>query len=216
MGQWAVSGRALPPREPALQKMTGMTTQNTIALAGYRVWTIPLERMLRVYFLQLWFNFSDPAVEEALYDTVSMCTLAGIDLGQEGAPDETAVCKFRHLLEQEKLGKKLLTRVNARLADNGIIAIIDESRLSERPCRATTWAPKVETRILRYTFSWKQLLVIAGTSVRRFYFRVFSGSIEAGQIVVFLRALSATIGRKLLIIWNRLQAHRSKLVKKFV
>ncbi len=81
---------------------------------------IPLERMLRVYFLQLWFNLSDPAVEEALYDMASMRTFAGIDLGQEGAPDETTVCKFRHLLEREKLGKKLLTTVNAYLARNGI------------------------------------------------------------------------------------------------
>ena len=81
---------------------------------------IPLERMLRVYFLQLWFNLSDPAVEEALYDVLSMRTFAGIDLGQEGAPDETTVCKFRHLLERQKLGKKLLKTVNAYLARNGI------------------------------------------------------------------------------------------------
>ena len=81
---------------------------------------ISLERMLRVYFLQLWFNLSDPAVEEALYDVVSMRAFAGIDLGQEGAPDETTVCKFRHLLEREKLGKKLLATVNAYLARNGI------------------------------------------------------------------------------------------------
>jgi len=49
---------------------------------------IPLERMLRIYFLQLWFNLSDPAVEEALYDSVAMRAFVGIDLGVEGAPDE--------------------------------------------------------------------------------------------------------------------------------
>ena len=81
---------------------------------------IPLERMLRVYFLQLWLNLSDPAVEEALYDSVAMRTFAGVDLGQEGAPDETRVCKFRHLLERHKLGKKLLSTVNGYLARNGI------------------------------------------------------------------------------------------------
>ena len=48
---------------------------------------IPLERMLRIYFLQLWFNLSDPAVEEALYDSVAMRSFVGIDLGVEGAPD---------------------------------------------------------------------------------------------------------------------------------
>jgi IS5 family transposase len=81
---------------------------------------MPLERMLRIYFLQLWFNLSDPAVEEALYDSVSMREFVGIDLGSEAAPDETTVCKFRHLLERHKLGKPLLAAVNAHLKKNGI------------------------------------------------------------------------------------------------
>ena len=81
---------------------------------------LPLERMLRVYFLQLWFNLSDPAVEESLYDSVSMRNFVGIDLGMEGAPDETTVCKFRHLLEKHKLGKKLLVSVNEHLRRSGI------------------------------------------------------------------------------------------------
>jgi IS5 family transposase len=81
---------------------------------------IPLERMLRIYFLQLWFNLSDPAVEEALYDSVAMRAFVGIDLGIEGAPDETTVCKFRHLLERHKLGKVLLTAVNDHLRRGGI------------------------------------------------------------------------------------------------
>src|SRR3974390_382858 len=51
---------------------------------------IALERMLRICFLQLWFNLSDPAVEETLYDSVAMRAFVGIDLGQEGAPDEPA------------------------------------------------------------------------------------------------------------------------------
>ncbi len=81
---------------------------------------IPLERMLRIYFLQLWFNLSDPAVEEALYDSVAMRSFVGIDLGVEGAPDETTVCKFRHLLERNKLGKTLLKAVNEHLRRSGI------------------------------------------------------------------------------------------------
>ena len=81
---------------------------------------IPLERMLRIYFLQLWFNLSDPAVEEALYDSVAMRSFAGIDLGAEAAPDETTVCKFRHLLERNKLGKTLLKAVNQYPRENGI------------------------------------------------------------------------------------------------
>jgi IS5 family transposase len=65
---------------------------------------IPLERMLRIHFLQQWFNLSDPAVEEALYDSAAMRNFVGIDLGVEGVPDETTICKFRHLLERNKLG----------------------------------------------------------------------------------------------------------------
>ena len=91
----------------------------TVSEAGGRP-PIALERMLRIYFLQLWFNLSDPAVEEALYDSAAMRGFVGVDLGAEAAPDETTVCKFRHLLERNKLGKKLLSSVNEHLKRNGI------------------------------------------------------------------------------------------------
>ena len=97
-----------------------------------------------------------------------------------------------------------------------VIVFIDESGLSERPCRARTWAPKGETPVLQYRFSWKQLSVIAGISYWRFYFRLFNDSIKSPQIVEFLKALQATISKKLLIIWDGLQAHRSKLVRAHV
>ena len=81
---------------------------------------VGLERMLRIYFLQNWFNLSDPAVEEALYDSLSMREFVGIDLGREGAPDETTVCKFRHLLEQHELGKRLFEEVGRHLQACGM------------------------------------------------------------------------------------------------
>jgi len=81
---------------------------------------VGLERMLRLYFLQQWFNLSDPAVEEAVYDSASMRAFVGIDLGREPAPDETTVCKFRHLLEKHALGKKLFQAVNAHLQKRGL------------------------------------------------------------------------------------------------
>jgi len=81
---------------------------------------IALERMLRIYFLQAWFNLSDPAVEEALYDSAAMRSFVGIDLGREPAPDETTVCKFRHRLEKHRLGKKLFAAVAQYLKENGI------------------------------------------------------------------------------------------------
>src|SRR5579864_8427487 len=85
---------------------------------GARRWGV--ERMLRVYFLQQWFNLSDPAVEEALYDSPGMRQFVGVDLGQEPAPDETAVCKFRHLLEEHRLGEKILGTVNLHLQAQGV------------------------------------------------------------------------------------------------
>jgi len=81
---------------------------------------VGLERMLRIYFLQHWFNLSDPAVEEALYDSVAMRAFVGIDLGREPAPDETTVCKFRHLLEHHGLGRRLFEQVGRHLQAQGL------------------------------------------------------------------------------------------------
>jgi IS5 family transposase len=81
---------------------------------------IGLERMLRLYFLQQWFNLSDPAVEEALYESISMRDFVGIDLGLEPVPDETTVCKFRHLLERHDLGRRLFEEVGRHLQAQGM------------------------------------------------------------------------------------------------
>ena len=81
---------------------------------------VGLERMLRIYFLQQWFNLSDPAVEEALYDSAVMRGFVGIDLGREPVPDETTVCKFRDLLEEHQLGGQMLEAVNLYLQSRGV------------------------------------------------------------------------------------------------
>lgn len=81
---------------------------------------IGVERMLRIYFLQQWFNLSDPAVEEALYDSAVMRQFVGVDLGREPVPDETTVCKFRHLLEEHNLGGEMLETVNLHLQEKGV------------------------------------------------------------------------------------------------
>jgi transposase, IS5 family len=78
------------------------------------------ERMLRIYFLRQWFNLSDPGVEEALYDSAGMRQFVGIDLGREPVPDETTVCKFRHLLEEHELGERLFERVGKHLQAKGL------------------------------------------------------------------------------------------------
>jgi IS5 family transposase len=81
---------------------------------------IGVERMLRLYFLQQRFNLSDPAVEEAVYDSQTMRGFVGIDLGREPAPDETTVCRFSHLLEEHDLGLLLFDEVQRHLAEKGL------------------------------------------------------------------------------------------------
>lgn len=81
---------------------------------------VGLERMLRIYFLQHWFNLSDPGAEEALYESRSMCRFVGIDLGREPVPDETTILKFRHLLERHELGDQLFQAVGEFLQAQGL------------------------------------------------------------------------------------------------
>jgi len=81
--------------------------------------TVGLERMLRIHFLQHWYDLSDPAVEEALYDSEAMRRFVGIDLGRERAPDESTACKFRHLLEEHGLGKRIFEEVGRYLQKQG-------------------------------------------------------------------------------------------------
>src|SRR5438876_11823094 len=76
---------------------------------------VGVERMLRIYFLQQWFNLSDSAVEEAVYDSVGMRQFVGIDLGCEPVPDETTECKVRYLLEAHQLGVQILWQVKLPL-----------------------------------------------------------------------------------------------------
>jgi IS5 family transposase len=81
---------------------------------------VGLERMLRIHCLQLWFDLSDPAVEEALYDSRSMRAFVGIDLGREPVPDETTVMRFRHLLEEHQLGARIFEEVGRVLLGRGL------------------------------------------------------------------------------------------------
>ncbi|HDP89673.1 MAG TPA: IS5 family transposase [Thioalkalivibrio sp.] len=81
---------------------------------------VGLERMLRIHFLQHWFNLSDPAMEEALYDSRAMRRFVGIDLGREPVPDETTILKFRHLLEAHNLGQRLFELISQYLQEKGL------------------------------------------------------------------------------------------------
>jgi transposase len=97
-----------------------------------------------------------------------------------------------------------------------VIVFIDESGLSERPTRVRTWAPKGQTPVIQFHFNWKQLSMIAGVSLSSAYFRLHEGSIKSPQIVEFLKALVKQVGRRLLIVWDGLKAHRSRLVRDYV
>ncbi len=80
---------------------------------------IGLERMLRIHFIQHWFNLADLACEEALYDSASLRRFVGIDLGREPVPDATTMLKFRRLLNDNKLGEALFAQVGQELQARG-------------------------------------------------------------------------------------------------
>jgi transposase, IS5 family len=81
---------------------------------------VGLSIMLRVYFLQQWFNLSDPGAEDALYESPVLRRFAGVDLGRAAAPDETTILRFRRLLEQHELCGQILDTVNHYLASKGL------------------------------------------------------------------------------------------------
>src|SRR5216684_943499 len=88
--------------------------------AGQGRQPLGLEKMLRIYFLQQWFNLSDPQAEDAIYDSESMRRFAGVELGDEVVPDETTILRFRHLLEEHHLTEAIF---------NSITGLLEERRL---------------------------------------------------------------------------------------
>ena len=76
---------------------------------------LPLETMLRVYFLQQWFDLSDPQAEDMLYDSESMRRFARVELGEDAVPDESTILRFRHLLEQHQLTAQMFAVVRELL-----------------------------------------------------------------------------------------------------
>jgi IS5 family transposase len=81
---------------------------------------VGLERMLRMYFVQHWFNLADAACEDALLDSTALRRFVGIDLGSERVPDATTLLRFRRLLETHKLGEALFATVGQVLQAHGL------------------------------------------------------------------------------------------------
>jgi len=80
-----------------------------------------LEKMLRIYFLQLWFDLSDPQAEDAIYDSESMRRFAGVDLSDDVVPDESTILRFRHLLEKHELTEAIFEEVKGLLEEKGLL-----------------------------------------------------------------------------------------------
>ena len=82
---------------------------------------MPLEVMLRIYFLQQWYGLSDPAAEESLYDIESMRRFSRLELGEDAIPDESTILHFRHLLEAHKLTNALFESVKDYLEEKSLL-----------------------------------------------------------------------------------------------
>ncbi len=80
-----------------------------------------LERMLRIYFLQQWFNLSDPQAEDAIYDSESMRRFARVELAEDVVPDETTILRFRHRLEKHRLTEAIFEAVKDLLTEQRLL-----------------------------------------------------------------------------------------------
>jgi len=96
-----------------------------------------LEKMLRIHFMQLWFNQSDPGMEDLIYESESVRRFAGIELGVEPVPDESTILRFRHTLEGHCLAEKLFDRVGRHLEQRGLLlrsgSIVDATLIAAPP-----------------------------------------------------------------------------------
>lgn len=88
--------------------------------------------------------------------------------------------------------------------------------MSQRPHRCRTWSRRGQTPVLQYSFNWKTLSAVAGIAFWNFYFRLYPGTVKSAQVVDFLESLLRQIPGPLLIVRDRLAAHRSRLVRDFI
>jgi len=125
---WAAKGRTTR-RERFLAEMNAVMPWARLSAliephypkAGKGRPPLGLERMLRVYFMQQWFNLSDPQAEDALYDIEPMRRFAGIELAEDTIPDETTILRFRHLLEEHRLTEAIFAEVRSLLEGRGLL-----------------------------------------------------------------------------------------------
>jgi IS5 family transposase len=97
----------------------------------------PMEQMLRIYFMQNWFNLSDPQAEDSLYDIESMRRFAGIELLGHDIPDESTILRFRHLLEEQHLTEQIFAEIRSLLEEKRLLlksgTIVDATIIAAPP-----------------------------------------------------------------------------------
>lgn len=148
----------------------------------------PLPRMLRIHFMQQWFNLSDPAMEDALYDSESMRHFAGIDLTVDLVPDETTILRFRHLLEKHQLAEQLFAEVRALLEGKQLLlksgTIVDATIIAAPP--STKNAAQARDPEMKQTRKGKQwhfgMKVHVGTDRHGLVHSVVTGPASEGDI----------------------------------
>jgi len=148
----------------------------------------PLPRMLRIYFMQQWFNLSDPAMEDSLYDSESMRRFAGIDLTADLVPDETTILRFRHLLEKHRLTEALFAEVRQLLEEKKLLlksgTIVDATIIAAPP--STKNAAQARDPEMKQTRKGKQwhfgMKLHVGTDRHGLVHSVASGPASEGDI----------------------------------
>jgi transposase, IS5 family len=126
--------------------------------AGKGTQPLPMERLLRIYFMQNWFNLSDPGAEDALYDSESMRRFAGIELAEDVIPDESTILRFRHLLERHGLTERIFAEVRGLLEEKRLLlksgTIVDATIIAAPP--STKNAEKTRDPDMRQTRKGKE------------------------------------------------------------
>jgi len=125
---WSTKGK-VTRREQFLTEMNAVIPWKALVAiiephypkAGRGRQPLGLEKMLRVYFVQQWFDLSDPAAEDAIYDSESIRRFVGVELGEETVPDESTILRFRHLLEKHKLTEAIFAEVRELLEDKRLL-----------------------------------------------------------------------------------------------
>ena len=93
---------------------------------------------------------------------------------------------------------------------------MDESGLSQRPHRVRTWSKRGVTPVLQHQFNWDNFSIAAGITSWQFYFRLYEGTMGKEEVLDFVRHLNKQIDQPILLIWDRLPGHRSRLVQDYL